>query len=140
MKCEICHKVEAETVFYRESENAREELYICKGCAAAQEKKPETVIPVKSADELNSVMNFILDTAVKAIDKLTNDPTRLVVKAPGRMCPMCHVSEAYIRKTGRFGCVECYSVFKDIVERLVQGTQPGTKHIGRRPEGGMNDL
>ena len=139
MKCEICHKTEAQTVYYRDSENERQELYVCKACAAVQNKKAETVVPIKSADELNSVMNFILDTAVKAIDKMTDDPTRIIVKGPGRVCPKCRLSEAQLRKTGRLGCSECYSVFRDLVLRLIQGAQPGNKHTGRKPEGEQYD-
>jgi len=140
MKCEICHKAEAQTVYYRDSENERQELYVCKACAAAQDKKTETVIPIKTEAELNSVVNFILDTAVKAIDKMTSaDPTRIVVKGPGRVCPKCRLSEAQLAKTGRLGCAECYSVFEDVVRRLIQGAQPGTKHTGRKPEGEQYD-
>lgn len=139
MKCEICHKAEAETVFYRESESAREELYVCKVCAADQEKKPEKAVSVKDADGLNSVMNFIFDTAVKAIDKLTADPTRMIVKVPGPVCSKCRLSEVQLRKTGRVGCPECYTVFRDVLLRMIQGAQPGNKHTGRKPEGEQYD-
>ena len=34
MKCELCHKNEAETVIFRERPGkAREELYVCPPCA-----------------------------------------------------------------------------------------------------------
>lgn len=52
MKCEICHKNEAQTVLHRKKDGADEELYVCRACAEKErvqrQKKSQSTRRVKN--------------------------------------------------------------------------------------------
>ena len=52
----------------------------------------------------------------------------------GQKCPMCSFSQAYFKKTGRFGCSNCYEVFAEGLETMLKGMHKGTTHTGKVPQ------
>jgi protein arginine kinase activator len=52
----------------------------------------------------------------------------------GQKCPMCGFSQADFKKTGRFGCSNCYEVFADGLEAMLKGMHKGTTHTGKVPQ------
>ena len=48
-------------------------------------------------------------------------------------CQACGFSHAEFKKSGRFGCSECYSVFQGGLESLVKAMHKGTRHLGKIP-------
>jgi len=53
--------------------------------------------------------------------------------APGTKCPTCGFSQADFKKTGRFGCSQCYDTFADGLENMMKGMHKGTVHKGKAP-------
>jgi len=49
-------------------------------------------------------------------------------------CGNCGFTLRDFRKTGRLGCSLCYLTFFPGVERVLNDTQKGTEHTGKRPE------
>ncbi|HUX12291.1 MAG TPA: hypothetical protein VMW87_04645 [Spirochaetia bacterium] len=52
----------------------------------------------------------------------------------GRECPNCGMTIARLKKTGRVGCVNCYAVFRPIIETVLKDQSFAGRHIGRLPE------
>ena len=48
-------------------------------------------------------------------------------------CPTCGFSQADFKKTGRFGCSNCYTVFAEGLENMLKGMHKGTSHVGKVP-------
>lgn len=50
-------------------------------------------------------------------------------------CPNCGHTQADFKKTGRFGCSECYTVFADGLEALLKTMHKDVRHVGKSPAG-----
>lgn len=56
------------------------------------------------------------------------------VPANGRECPSCGLTLGQLKKTGRVGCVHCYTVFRPIIETVLKDQSFAGRHIGRLPD------
>src|ERR1043166_4491736 len=52
---------------------------------------------------------------------------------PELKCPSCGFAQADFKKTGRLGCMECYTTFAEGLEGLLKSMHKGTKHVGKVP-------
>ena len=48
-------------------------------------------------------------------------------------CGTCGFSGDDLRKTGRLGCPECYSVFSEMLGEVLNDCQKGVQHLGKVP-------
>jgi len=48
-------------------------------------------------------------------------------------CPTCGHTQADFKKTGRFGCSECYTVFSEGLEALLRTMHKDVRHAGKAP-------
>jgi protein arginine kinase activator len=51
----------------------------------------------------------------------------------GAKCPVCGFSQADFKKTGRFGCSNCYEVFSEGLEGMLKNMHRGLEHKGKVP-------
>ena len=51
----------------------------------------------------------------------------------GVKCPNCGFSQADFKKTGRFGCSQCYDVFSEGLESMLKNMHRGLEHKGKVP-------
>ena len=49
-------------------------------------------------------------------------------------CPSCGCDTDSLRRTGRFGCLDCYEHFQPILGGILFALQPGRIHEGKVPE------
>jgi protein arginine kinase activator len=49
-------------------------------------------------------------------------------------CPHCGFSQADFKKSGRFGCSECYGVFAEPLDGLLKSMHKGSRHLGKVPQ------
>ncbi|MDR2463185.1 MAG: hypothetical protein LBD30_05340 [Verrucomicrobiales bacterium] len=49
-------------------------------------------------------------------------------------CPFCGCTEEHLRKTGQFGCSQCYETFAPLVQEIIRDTQHATQHTGKAPQ------
>jgi protein arginine kinase activator len=54
--------------------------------------------------------------------------------ATGLRCEQCGFTPEEFKKTGRFGCPQCYETFTDIVSPMLDNMHKGTVHVGKIPE------
>lgn len=55
----------------------------------------------------------------------------------GKQCPVCSFTLDDLRRVRRFGCAECYNVFRDDLNPMLRGMHKGASHVGKVPEGLM---
>ncbi len=148
MKCEICNKVDAEVVHYRELDDRRQEMYVCRACRAKELGEPLSASQLASdvVDVMRSAglpMNVVFDAAIKPPPDVADIDVRQIEARLGALpdfmelkCPTCGTNALHClhNNRGRLGCAECYVTFGELLRQFVlKASQPGTKHIGHRP-------
>lgn len=141
MKCELCHHANAEEAIHKVVNGEDCELYVCSACAQkeilppTQEEHPAKVTtfmtPTELPQELASLVEKVLEATVEIVGKphLKNEVA----------CPCCGMTRTECRKVARLGCMMCYGLFKDDVERAVKEMQRATQHHGKKPKHALSD-
>jgi len=141
MKCEICHKAEAEEALTLTEQGVEKELYVCHACAA-EHRKPRRKQAEKSESSPPDVT--IIDGSkaaeapafVKDLLKATLGFMEGVAQAEHHdhlVCPVCKTSWQKIAESGRLGCPNCWRAFaKDIPAHFLRG-QYALRHQGAMP-------
>ena len=90
MECQDCSQEEASVVFTRVKDKEKFVFHLCKSCAAKRsgEVCAETV----------------------AVSTFTFPPEKR--KTVSLVCPTCKTTFGEFRKSGRFGCMDCYEAFE----------------------------
>ena len=79
-------------------------------------------------DPAAAVENEIKEISAKSL--LIPAPTPTV----SNRCPSCGFTSEDVRKTGRLGCGECYGVFAELLQDVLNDCQKGTRHAGKVPK------
>lgn len=157
MKCEICHKAEAETVIYRTADGKKCELYVCAKCAEAEKKragaKPPAALPDslrKTIEELGGDGPGISPASAQAAWKAMKDAQSMLDALLGIFevdgedgahspeaepsCPVCGITRHEWRKNERLGCPACYKAFAAELQPIVMEMHRSLRHRGKAPE------
>ena len=136
MKCEMCHRAEAETAITEAVADGTQELYVCRACAkkAAQHSEPAGPAPAPSApqqggpDGLPSLplMGMILDAAFEIVGRAMS------LAEPS--CPVCGIQRSEYRKQSRLGCPACYEAFAKELDAAIFDLHRASQHVGKTPE------
>ena len=135
MKCEVCHKADAETAVRKKTDGVEQELYVCSACAREVSRREEPAAaaqpasaPREASDALSSLplMGMILDAAFEIVGRSANhsEPT----------CPACGITRAEYRKSSRLGCPACYEAFAKELDTAVLEMHRSLQHVGKTPE------
>ncbi len=125
MKCERCHKEEAEVHIKQSVDGEVREYHLCRACA--RELAQEGVIPQLELDwPVSNLLGALWGQSSGAVRSPSRPSASLV-------CPRCGMSFAEFRKTGKFGCAGCYDAFREMIQPLLRKVQGNTVHRGRRP-------
>jgi len=118
MLCDICKKKEAKVFFTEVVEGGTKKINLCEACS--KEKGVEDPTTFALADLL---------LGLGASQELVQGAEGAQTK-----CPHCGFSHADFKKTGRFGCAECYKTFGEGLENLLKSMHKGTRHAGKTPQ------
>lgn len=143
MKCEICHKHDAEVAVRRVVDGVEKELYVCNDCAQDKKKASGEKSPVKSktisinasdpAQLITGLLKQIIDAGIENVSSLDNP----VAQSFGSPCPACGLTAVDFKRNSRLGCPECYAHFAKELAPVIRDMQPGATHVGKMPsEGG----
>ncbi len=114
MLCEACKECEATVHLTQVIEGSVKKLHLCEGCAA------------KSGVNLQgplSITDILLGLGVQ------KEPAG----GSERTCPRCHMRRTDFKKTGRFGCEECYMAFAEELPPLLKAMHRADHHTGKIP-------
>jgi len=133
MKCELCHKAEAETAIRKVVDGEEQELYVCRTCAKAdvEEGKPRTETAPSSSDDVSPLsalplMGMILDAAFEIVG-------RAAATQAEPSCPVCGITRAEYRKASRLGCPACYEAFANELDGAILDMHRSRQHVGKVP-------
>jgi protein arginine kinase activator len=96
----------------------KNELHVCEQCA----NEKEDVVPFSFSNILAGLMDF------------TSGPGLAPSAQKQIKCPSCGLNYEEFKKTGRFGCSQCYSSFGDRLEPLIKRIHGNTQHTGKVPK------
>jgi len=118
MHCNICKKQKA-TVHLTEIINDEvTELHLCEECAKAKDNEMQQHFSI--VDLLSGLVDFPADGALKK--------ENITLK-----CQTCGMKYSDFKKMGRFGCSDCYEVFKRALYPLLKKIHGTSVHIGKKP-------
>jgi protein arginine kinase activator len=120
MVCDICNEKEA-SVHLTEIINGKvTELHLCEECAKKKGTQMEQHFGI--SDLLAGLADIGSPLEVK--------------EDLGLKCVNCNMSYGDFKKTGRFGCSECYSAFKKHIPALLKRIHGANKYVGDIPKTG----
>jgi protein arginine kinase activator len=115
MLCDVCKQKKASVFLTQINKGEMHKVNLCEGCS----REKGVTDPV----------GFGLAEALKGFthgEKIISQPQE-------RTCPACGMPHATFRKSGRFGCPQCYVTFADGLENLLKAMHKGTRHTGKVP-------
>lgn len=123
MICQIC-KINSATIHIHKILNGKDEsLDICQTCATEKNLVKEL------ASGLTLNLAELLQTP-----QLTYKKNKLQLLkeqdliTPDHTCPNCHWTTEDLKRTGRLGCCQCWSVFKEILDHAIPLLHRGNAH------------
>lgn len=117
MNCDSCQSENASVYFTQIVEGKMQKVNLCESCA--QEKG------------VTDPTGFALADMLKGLGTEGNSGS--AVSSGGLACQHCGFSQADFKKTGRFGCSQCYRVFSDGLDNLLEAMHRNTMHVGKVP-------
>ncbi|HVU08500.1 MAG TPA: UvrB/UvrC motif-containing protein [Verrucomicrobiae bacterium] len=119
--CSICKEKPATTfTSYISADNKKTDLDLCDACAKAKGIDDPAALLVASADLMLGLgASQEIEQAAGGVDL---------------KCPRCGFTQTDFKKSGRFGCPECYLTFAEGLGGHLKAMHKGTRHIGKTPE------
>lgn len=123
MLCEHCHENEAKISYTIVEGNEMKQMQVCPSCFQEFLAKqfPSSQIPP-------------LDIQPMIQELLSLFHGKDAEEEEGRSCPVCGRSLKEFRKTGMFGCDNCYNTFAEELNALLPRMQGADHHVGAMPE------
>ncbi|NLW21776.1 MAG: hypothetical protein GXY88_00740 [Tissierellia bacterium] len=122
MLCQICNKNKA-TVHYTKIVNGEvEKIHLCDECYMTHYH-----FDFDTAFPFHKLLSGLLDSMHEGYPK---------DKIGDIVCPFCNLSYSEFKQTGKFGCSQCYEVFKSNLVSLLRSIHGHNKHIGKVPKRG----
>jgi protein arginine kinase activator len=119
MLCDVCKKKQA-TVHLTEIVNDEvTELHLCEECAKSKGAQMQQHFSI--ADLLSGLVDFPLEASKRK--------EHIKLK-----CPKCGMKYSDFKKLGRFGCANCYDVFKRALYPLLRKIHGSAHHLGKQPK------
>jgi protein arginine kinase activator len=116
MKCQKCQNTATLHITEVLSENQFEELHLCEQCAH------------KYLYETQAKSNSPKGALAEHLSEVESTPM-----LAQQECPMCGLTFADFRNSGRLGCPNDYQEFKEELMPLLENIHGETKHIGKTP-------
>ena len=119
MLCDFCHEREANIFLEQLSNNGqRRKINICMECALERgiSSNPKSI---------ESSIGDLFEELASVTKRIRRDNNRL--------CPVCGLSIGEIRTSGRVGCPECYSIFKDDIRKYLYSKNVKGMYTGSMP-------
>ncbi len=117
-KCQICGKP-ATVHFTQIVNNEMKNIDLCDECMAKSGLLNNQGSPLAMLAALG--------------EALFGEVKKNISSLSGLICSSCGCTPVMFKETGRLGCANCYKDLNLIVDRLVESSQKGNCHVGKRP-------
>ncbi len=119
MNCDSCHNANATIYLTQLVEGKMQKVNLCEQCADDKGVTDPTGF---------ALADLLEGTGTESI----NQPA---IEAEGdEKCDFCGFTQTDFKKTGRFGCSQCYQVFRTGLDNLLEAMHRNTIHRGKSPE------
>ncbi|MDR3273951.1 MAG: UvrB/UvrC motif-containing protein [Puniceicoccales bacterium] len=115
-KCQICGKP-ATVNFTQIIDDEMKNIDLCDECAAKHGLFEQNGSPL-------SVLAALGEAMFGSIQK--------DMAARGLICSSCGCTPTIFKETGRLGCKNCYKDLNPLIEKIVESSQKGMRHIGKQ--------
>ena len=120
MICSVCQKNEAKVHVTQIVDDKMQTVDLCEECSKAKGvTDPKTF----------SLADLLL--GLGATQEATE--VRAAAKTGETACPGCGLTQSDFKKTGRFGCPQCYPTFSEGLPAMLKTMHKGLRHIGKVP-------
>ncbi|MFK7851578.1 MAG: UvrB/UvrC motif-containing protein [Akkermansiaceae bacterium] len=127
MKCDYCDS--KATVFLTQlAEGQMKKVCLCDACANERGVTDPTGF---------SLADMLLGNFQKEIGDSANSQNSENFSGDANACPQCGFTFEDFQKVRRFGCANCYKVFRKELTPTLKSMHKGSTHTGKIPEGLM---
>lgn len=120
MQCDVCKENQATVFFTQMMKGEQQQVSLCEKCSKEKGVTDPTGF---------SLAEMLLGVGVKE----STAPAR------EKSCPKCGLPQSTFRKSGRLGCCFCYTVFAENINHLLKAMHKGVQHIGKTPDGWLDE-
>lgn len=124
MKCDRCHEKPASIRITQTINGQTEELHLCRDCSAKMQAEYAKHSWAKLFQD-NFFGSWLGGTG--GIPSFGNEATAIQTLR----CETCGTSYDDFRRTGLFGCTDCYRSFSENLDKVFLRVQGGVRHTGR---------
>lgn len=119
MLCDVCKKNEAKVHLTQIIDEKMHQIDLCEECSKQKGVTDPTGF---------SLADLLLGLGAGA------ETERASPKPAELSCPTCGFSQSDFKKTGRFGCPQCYQTFAESLRGLLKNMHKGNRHAGKVPQ------
>lgn len=137
MQCTFCKGNEATCHLTKVVNGKAIEVHVCEKCIPELGQADLVDFDIWEAVAKLAAAKGMPDPS-KALEPVPEEPisakSLLIPPAhKGQVCPSCGFTSEDLRKTGRLGCPDCYSVFAEMLSDVLNDCQKGLQHVGKIP-------
>ena len=124
MKCQNCGRKEANVRYTQIINGVKKEMNLCEDCARE--------LGIGKEFDFNMSMNLpsFLGGFFDDYNMDSFIPTIGSIRQEG--CNTCSTTYNEFANTGLFGCMDCYDVFSDRLDPILNNIQGSNRHVGRK--------
>lgn len=123
MICEKCNLKPAKVHIIKIINGKKTSMNFCELCA---KKYENIIIEASKTQNINNMISSLFDTI--------HGQTASTMKGNVHKCTMCGLTLDGFRKSGRLGCPECYEIFKNNLDGILEKVQGQSIHVGKIPQ------
>lgn len=121
MLCSICQKNEAKVHLTQIVDDKMQKIDLCEECSKAK--------------GVTDPAGFSFADLLLGPGLVAEAGTTSVAKPGETACPTCGLAQSDFKKSGRFGCPQCYSTFAEGLPAMLKTMHRGLRHTGKVPAG-----
>jgi len=119
MLCSICQKNEAKVHLTQIVDDKMQKVDLCEECSKAK--------------GVTDPAGFSLADLLLGLGASQEGDQRPPAKPGELACPACGLTQADFKKSGRFGCPQCYTTFGEGLPAMLKTMHKGIRHTGKTP-------
>lgn len=119
MLCSVCQKNEAKVHLTQIVDDKMQKIDLCEECSKAK--------------GVTDPAGFSLADLLLGLGASQEGETRPASKPGDLVCAGCGLSQADFKKSGRFGCPQCYVTFAEGLSSMLKTMHKGLRHCGKIP-------
>ncbi len=130
MLCSICQKNEAKVHLTQIVDDKMHKIDLCEECS-----KAKGVTDPAGFSLADLLLGLGSPAAAAAAAAAPESESRPAGKPGEATCPGCGLGQSDFKKSGRFGCPQCYQTFSEGLPAMLKTMHRGLRHIGKTPRG-----